>query len=414
MRVPPFLCRVRNSPGLRGLAPMLNDAAMRTQPQSPLLPLLSFVACLVTGAAQAAPLPLGVQRVLPPASVTPDGGKKTQLLPKRALNAGDRIATGRNGRVALQLDRNGIIVIGDDTELFIHSVDAAQGDEGALARLALIRGSVRLDVTPRAGLPVQDLRLNLGLLRLRAHGAEIWANAEPGLNQTVCLLQGTVDIASDNGEEHLEKPGDCFRYGYNNVSMRLRPESDDVLSRKLARTAFAGERPAGRPPVAVATPVLPTSTPPTPLIESAEAPAAQPAATLAQAAPALPPSAPAAETHVEPAAETSIAAAETPIAPITPVAPVAEVSPAPPSVADGATAATDAAWTVVVGSFKNDAAARRESARLIDLGLPSSVQAVGDFCRVTIGRFATRDAARRHADLLRQTNQLKGWVAEVR
>lgn len=410
MRVPAILRAVRNFPGLRGLAPMLNDADMRTRPQSPLLSLLSLAACLAAGAAQAAPLPLGVQRVLPPATVTPDGGKKTQLLPKRALNAGDRITTGRNGRVALQLDRNGVIVIGDDTELFIHSVDAAQGDEGALARLALIRGSVRLDVTPRAGLPVQDLRLNLGLLRLRAHGAEIWANAEPGLNQTVCLLQGTVDIASDNGEEHLEKPGDCFRYGYNNISMRLRPESDDVLSRKLARTAFAGERPAGRPPVAVATPVLPPSAPPTPLIESATAPAPQPDATLAQAAPALPPSAPAAAMPVESAPEASVAVAETPA-----TAPVAEASAAlPPPAADSTAVATGAGWTVVVGSFKNEAAARRESARLIDQGLPSSVQVAGDFYRVTIGRFAARDAARRHADLLRQTNQLKGWVAEAR
>lgn len=367
---------------------------MRTLSWLP-LPLLLLVAGTAYGAAS----PLEVQRVLLPATLM-QSAKKVPLLPKRALVAGDRLSIGANGRASLTLDRNGILIIGENSDLFIHSIENAHDGAGALVRLALSRGSLRLDTTPRDGQPVQDMRLNVGTLRLRVQGAEVWANAEPGLNQTVCLLQGTVHVINVAGDEVLDTPGDCYRYGYNNVSMRLRPESDDLLARKLSRTAFPGERYIGRPPVAVAAP-LPPPAAPTPL----GAPGTEPPASATPTA----------------AASMDIAASEPtpppqPAASAPPAMPVVTTAAAAEPVADTADVVLAAsAWTVVVASVRNEAAARSESSRLIGRGLPAGVQGptAEGFYRVYIGQFSTREAARKHADLLRRTTRIKGWVMQL-
>lgn len=359
--------------------------------------------------ASAAALPLQAQRVALPAQLL-HAGKKTTLLPKRPLDPGDRIITGRNGRAVLLLEDDGQLVLGDESELYIHSAEVAKGDRGALARLALMRGSLRLDSISRLDRLPQDMRLNVGTLRLRVLGAEVWANVEPGVSQTVCLMQGTVEIVSDIGNENLDSPGDCFRYGANNVRMRLRPDTDATLARKLARTAFSGELPPSRPPVAVAAPQE-VQQAPTPIDPTTQTPEDRADAFVAASpAPApLPPPEPV-QPPAPPEPVTTLAAAS-PVETL----PRAQAEPQAAVAANNSVPANDLGnWTVVIASVKNAAGAEREASRLIGKGLPAIVNvSSAGFHRVCIGRFETREAARARAALLRSSENLKGWVAEL-
>ncbi|HVT36164.1 MAG TPA: hypothetical protein VHE37_11285, partial [Nevskiaceae bacterium] len=242
---------------------------------------MMLAACLPATALAA--LPLQVQRVAAPAQLL-HAGKKTLLTPRKPIEAGDRLVVGHIGRVGLRLVPSGELLLGEDSELFVHSAEPGTAGGGTVVRLALTHGSLHLDSLPRDGQPAEDMRLNVGTLRVRVLGAEVWAGAEPGVAETVCLLQGTVDIATDFGNEHLDTPGDCLRFGANHVRMLLRPENDGVLARKLARTTFAGDPPLAAPPAAVAMPRPPPSAPPTPLVQQAAEP--PPAVTPAEPAPA--------------------------------------------------------------------------------------------------------------------------------
>ena len=379
---------------------LIDDAVMRFLTATLLaLPLLS-----VTTAAYAA-LPLEAQRVALPTHLVDKKGKKTALLPKRRLEAGERIITGRNGRAGLLLEGSGILVLGDESELYIHSADTSGDGYGALVRMALMRGSLRLDTTPRPDLPPQDMRLNVGTLRVRVLGAEVWANVEPGLSQTVCLLQGTVDILSDVGNETLDNPGDCFRYGANNVRMRLRPDTDETLARKLARTAFAGETPPATPPVPIAAPQPESSVPPTPLQMPPPAPKPQ---AVAAVAPPPAPAAPIPAPIPAPPAITPVPVAVATPAPLPASAPPAAPEPPAP---DAAPASAGTEWTVVVASLKRQAAAEQEAARLQAKGYAAQVAHMPNgFHRVYIGRFGSRKLAQSYAAQLRADEKLQTWI----
>lgn len=366
-----------------------------------ILPMCLMPVLLAVSAANAA-LPLQTVRVALPAQLH-HAGKKINLLPKRKLDAGDRISTGKNGRAGLSLDNAGQLVLGDESELYIHSAEAPGGSAGALARLALMRGSLRLDSTARPNLPPQDMRLNVGTLRLRVLGAEVWANVEPGLSQTVCLLQGTVEIVSDAGDETLSAPGDCFRFSASNVRMRLKSDSDATLARKLARTAFAGERPPGTPPVTVAVPQTQQQIP-VPL-EPALPPEQPP---ILPEPPPLPEQTPELAALPPPVADPAPALVMTPESapPIEPALSPAAATPAMPTAVE---------WTVVVASLKTAAAAHGRATQLIGQGLPAHVHesaAAGSY-RVCIGRFSSRDNARAYGAQLRGKQKLQNWVTTL-
>ena len=373
---------------------------------------LSLAVCAPTVALAA--LPLQVERVAAPAQLI-RGAKKTPLVPHKPIEAGDRVSVGRSGRAGFKLVPSGELLLGEDSELFVHSAQPGAGDAGAIVRLALVRGSLHLDSLARDGQPPQDMRLNVGTLRVRVLGAEVWAGVEPGQNETICLLQGVADISTDFGTEHLDTPGDCLRYGANNVRMRLKPENDGVLQRKLMRTAFAGERPLAAPPATVAV-AQPAEAAPTPLAPVA---AAAPSAPMAPAAAQPPPSAMplAAAPAPEPPAPVVVQAPPAPSAipvALTPMPASAGASTAPaPAPAAAPAPAGKGEWTVVVLSVRSIGSARDEVARLGGRGLPAELHPSGNMNRVTIGRFNSRDSARAYAAEILERESLKAWVTQL-
>lgn len=196
--------------------------------------------CLASSSAAlaAARLPVDALRVAPPAQYERER-VPANLLPRQSLEAGDLIRTGDNGRVMLGFAGVSILTLGGEAELLLHSADPPSQGRGALLRLKLDRGALRVDAKPRPNLPPQDLRLNVGRLKLRVYGGDVWAEAgERG--ETVCLLSGAVEILGPIGDERLDLPNECLVVSNENRRMLLKP--GDALSRKLARTAFGVEQ----------------------------------------------------------------------------------------------------------------------------------------------------------------------------
>lgn len=189
-------------------------------------------------ATSAAPL-LSVARVAIPAELE-QAGRTVALRQRQPLQAGDRVVTGLYGRAALQLAGSGRIQLGGDSALLIHSAEAPDGSHGGIARLVLERGAVRLDARTRQGRLPLDYRLNLGRLKLRVFGSEIWAELGPR-GENVCLLSGGLEILSADGTERLDRPGECALFGAEGQRLQVLADTGEALPRKLVRTAFADD-----------------------------------------------------------------------------------------------------------------------------------------------------------------------------
>lgn len=201
--------------------------------------LASLAACLCGGGAMAqATLPLAVARVAVPAELR-RGNDVLELRSRVPVTENDRIVTGPQGRVAMQLYGGGMLRLGGDSTLRLHSVDPPEPGNSGIARLVLERGTLRLDARGRAGQPPPDYRLNLGRLRVRVFGGEAWVELGPR-GENVCLLSGAVEIVGDSGNERLDEPGNCLLFGLGG-RLPVQGDGGEALARKLLRTAFADD-----------------------------------------------------------------------------------------------------------------------------------------------------------------------------
>lgn len=187
-------------------------------------------------------------RVAPPVTLL-RGGEPQSFVADLAIRDGDGIRTGNNARAALQLDRGSIVTLGDDAELYVHSVDAARG-RAALARMVLNRGALRVDAITIPGLGSQDFRINAGRLRVRIYGAEAFIELNQD-SESVCLLRGAIEVQAGDGKQaRVDDPGDCLALDRGGNLMRIQPNPQTLLAR-LDATDF-DRRHYSAPPQAAA------------------------------------------------------------------------------------------------------------------------------------------------------------------
>ncbi|HEX4871177.1 MAG TPA: SPOR domain-containing protein [Nevskiaceae bacterium] len=185
----------------------------------------------------AAALPLSVLREAGTVQIE-RAGRVLPVARGQTLAAGDVLATAAESRAGLSFATLSRLTLGDHSRLQIHSAEPPRGGRGALLRARLLAGAVLVDGRPRNELPVQDLRLNVGALRLRIYGAEVWAEQGERV-ATVCLISGAVEIQGPLGSQRLDLPEDCLVAGAEGAPFTVR--ADATLTRKRLRTAFAEE-----------------------------------------------------------------------------------------------------------------------------------------------------------------------------
>lgn len=335
-----------------------------------------LIALAATAAAAQAASPLEAVRVALPAQIV-QGGRVATLLPREPVRPGDSVVTGARGRAAIQLAGIGQMTLGSNAELFVHSLEPPDAGRGALARVALVRGALRLDARAKQGLPPQDFRLNAGRLSMRVFGAEVWVELTRR-GEDVCLLSGAVEIVGAGVQERLDTEGSCLLFG-SGTRMHVRPDASETLARKLVRTAFAEDY------VTLLN------------AEREEARAAEDSPPD--------PETPQAEGFMSSAIEDGPAEL-TALAPDPAPAPAAPPPPAPAGT-----------WTVVVASVADRAAAEREAARLRAAGQAGAQVLAAErdgttTWRVTVGALPGRDEARRIAAQLRENQWAGAWVTQ--
>lgn len=214
---------------------------------------------------------LVVDRVSAPATVQ-RGGTSSALVPGAALSAGDVVSAGSRGRVALRFNQ-GQLQLSSLADLQVFDAKPAKGKTAAVGKFKLLAGALRVDSRATAGKPAQDVRLNVGSLKVRILGADAWgANTAEG--DTLCVFSGSVGVQTQGSvEERLEEPGSCLRREPDGRLSRFAMSEDSILAGAVAATGFDGLAPAvaTAPPVAAPAPIIAA-------VPAAAAPAAAPVA----------------------------------------------------------------------------------------------------------------------------------------
>jgi cell division septation protein DedD len=285
------------------------------------------------------------------------GDERRPLRVADVVEPGTSIYTGR-GRIELHLEPAGAIALGDDSRVLLHSIEPlAPPARMHLVRLVVDSGSMRAS-TRAASTPIPaDLRINIGGLRLRVLGAEVWMERGRDFDE-VCVIEGAVELQTPAGPHRLDEPGSCLRLLATGIQ-HLDPAAAAPITPRLQRTALAvlgGLSPS-------------TASVPSPAIEASPSPMPAP-------------------------------------------------PPPPPQTAAPAATGAEHAWTIVLASVPDEDAARREAERLRAGGLDTRVvDTLRDdgsrTWRVVVGRYASKaDAATDIASIRKRRGLAKAWITQ--
>jgi cell division septation protein DedD len=193
------------------------------------------------------------------------GGSGSALLPQEMLEAGDIVSAGPRGRVLLRFG-GGSMTLSSLGDLQVFDAKAPRG-KAVTGKFKLLAGALRVDSRAAAGAPAQDVRLNIGSLKVRILAADAWgANTAEG--DTICVMAGQVGVQTQgSSEERLDRAGDCLRREPDGRLRQLTLAEDELLAAAVAATRIergAAPLPASPVPVIVAAPApqtAPTSSP---------------------------------------------------------------------------------------------------------------------------------------------------------
>ncbi len=168
-----------------------------------------------------------VGRQMQPAQLKHDGAFSA-LAGGEKLVPTDKVRTVEEGRVELRLPGAGVLKLGGETQVEVHSAN----DQQRVARLKLLSGVA--EAQPGGG----DLRLNAGRLRLHLKSGTAWIEVKDQ-NETLCLMQGKVEFQFEKSPvETLHTDGVCLLFN-GEQRMLLLPDAD-ALARKRARVGPPG------------------------------------------------------------------------------------------------------------------------------------------------------------------------------
>lgn len=193
---------------------------------------MSALLVLLMAGMPAVASPVFVERIKAPAALR-IGGETVKLAPGRTIEGETTVVTGGDGRARLLSGEGLRLEVGADTEL--HLVPGADQAVAAGAGV-LLKGQLRARAGDRAK-PI-ELHLNVGRLRIRLRGAEVWLEKTPAV-ETVCLLSGHVDIRSElDVPWSISRPGYCLVVEPDGSWWENDASANGVLERKLAATGF--------------------------------------------------------------------------------------------------------------------------------------------------------------------------------
>lgn len=153
--------------------------------------LLLILGCLFAGSMAAAADLAVVEQLVPPAWLVRAGGR-TPLSPGLALRSGDRVDTGADARVYLQLAEGSRIKLGADASFRMQS-DASAPERLLTGLFEVLTGAFRFTTGLNAARGARDLRIRVVTATIGIRGTDVWGKAGAD-RDLVALIEGDITL----------------------------------------------------------------------------------------------------------------------------------------------------------------------------------------------------------------------------
>ena len=136
-------------------------------------------------------------------------GRRLPLMPGMELRAGDQVATGAGGRLAIKMAEGSLVRLGENAQL--RFAELSPGRELFRAALNVLEGAFRFTTDIVAKPRKREVSIRASQVTAGIRGTDLWGRSRPG-NEIVCLIEGEIEVAAE-GEQPvtLNQPLQFYR-----------------------------------------------------------------------------------------------------------------------------------------------------------------------------------------------------------
>lgn len=136
------------------------------------------------------------------------GGNSVPLTPGTRLEASDKLRTGANARVLLQLPEGSSVKLGENAQFVIQKAE----DQGIFrAALQVITGAFRFTTDALHKGRRRDISIQVRNVTAGIRGTDLWGKSTDQ-RDLVCLLEGKISVgAEDHPSVTLDEPGAFYQ-----------------------------------------------------------------------------------------------------------------------------------------------------------------------------------------------------------
>jgi hypothetical protein len=136
------------------------------------------------------------------------GGNSVPLMPGTRLEASDKLRTGANARVQIQMGEGSAVKLGENAQFVIQKVD----DRGLFrATLAVITGAFRFTTDALSRTKHRDVTIHVKNVTAGIRGTDLWGKSTDE-RDLVCLLEGKISVGSEGHPDvTLDQPLDFYQ-----------------------------------------------------------------------------------------------------------------------------------------------------------------------------------------------------------
>lgn len=134
------------------------------------------------------------------------GGARQPVKPGMALNDGDVLHTGTEGRIFLGLDDGSTIKLGENANFSVGRLNrrTEHGNATLFAALEVLKGAFRFTTDIVAG-GRRDVRIRVGAATIGIRGTDVWGRSNDE-KDFICLIEGQITLTAENRETTLREP----------------------------------------------------------------------------------------------------------------------------------------------------------------------------------------------------------------
>ena len=164
-------------------------------------------------------------------------GNLIALKPGLRVQSGDKVSTGANARLLLEMDEGSLLKLGEKAELNFDKLIRTEEKQGLFeAVLRLAKGAFRFTTTTLGKAQKRQVNVRIGAITVGIRGTDIWGNSKID-KDILCLIEGKI-TAQRAGEPEFEMhdPLSFYIVPKNKPALPVAPVPDAKLAKWAAET----------------------------------------------------------------------------------------------------------------------------------------------------------------------------------